>query len=211
MSTAFHPRIDGQTEWMNTWIKRYLRLWTASQPANWSKMLPVAEFAHNSWRHDVTHKSPHKLLIGIKPQVVLQHLELTVPATETRLKILDDARQSAQNALERVQQRKDNRKTVMYKEGDQVWLKAQNLMTKGNKKLSPKRYSPYQIIKQINPMCFRLDLPTEIKIHDIFHTDLLLPYKEMTAYSPAFTRPPPVIEKEEEYEVKTILDVRQRK
>ena len=46
-----------------------------------------------------------------------------------------------------------------------------------------------------------------MKIHDVFHVDLLMPYKEMEAYGTPYTQPPPVIEEgEEEYEIKSILD-----
>ncbi len=60
-------------------------------------------------------------------------------------------------------------------------------------------------------MAFRLDLPPSMKIHNVFHIDLLLPYKETEAYGTPFTRPPPVIDMEEEYEIESILDVRRRK
>jgi len=93
LSTAFHPRTDGQTERMNAWLEQYLRPWTSSQPTTWSKILPIAEFAHNSWQHDVTRRSPHELLFGMKPQVILKHLESPTPAAETRLHLLDESRQ----------------------------------------------------------------------------------------------------------------------
>ena len=35
--------------------------------------LPLAEFAHNSWPHDITKLSPHQLLFGMKPQI---HVEV---------------------------------------------------------------------------------------------------------------------------------------
>jgi len=47
-----------------------------------------------------------------------------------------------------------------------------------------------------------------MKIHNIFHVDLLLPYKETEAYGTLFTRPPPIIDNEEEYKVEAILDAR---
>ena len=42
----------------------------------------------------------------------------------------------------------------------------------------------------------------------ILHIDLLMPYKETEAYGKPFTRPPPVIEGEEEYEIEAILAAR---
>jgi len=138
LSTAFHPCTDGQTERMNAWIEQYLRPWTSGKPSVWSQLLPVTEFAHNSWKHNVTCRSPHELLIGIKPQVILKHLESPTPAAETCLRLLDEARQLAQKLLQHVQNRKDNKKLTEIKEGDQVWLEGRNLTIAGNRKLSPK-------------------------------------------------------------------------
>jgi hypothetical protein len=43
-----------------------------------------------------------------------------------------------------------------------------------------------------------------MKLHDVFHIDLLLPYKEMEEYSPVYMRPPlDLIEGEQEYEVES--------
>jgi hypothetical protein len=48
-----------------------------------------------------------------------------------------------------------------------------------------------------------------MKVHDIFHIDLLSPYKATEAYGEAYTCLPPIIEEEEEqYEIDTILDMR---
>jgi hypothetical protein len=69
LSTAFHPKTDGQMEWMNAWVEQYLRPWTSSQPHIWARMLPIAEFTHNSWTHDGTQQTPHYLLTGHTPQI----------------------------------------------------------------------------------------------------------------------------------------------
>jgi len=187
LSTAFHPRTDGQTERMNAWIEQYLQPWTSGKPSAWSQLLPVAEFAHNSWKHNVARRSPHELLIGIKPQVILKHLESFTPAAETRLHLLDEARQSAQKLLQHVQNCKDNKKLTEIKEGDQVWLEGRNLTIASNHKLSPKRYGPFKVSQKISPVAMRLALPPSMKIHNVFHMDLLLPYKEMEQYGTPFT------------------------
>jgi hypothetical protein len=70
--TAFHPRTNRQAEWMNTWVEQYLCPWTSSQPHVWAKMLPIAEYAHNSWIHDGTRQTPHYLLTGHTPQINVQ-------------------------------------------------------------------------------------------------------------------------------------------
>jgi len=187
LSTAFHPCTDGQMEHMNAWIEQYLQPWTSGKPSAWSQLLPVAKFAHNSWKHDIACRSPHELLIRIKPQVILKHLESSTPAVETRLRLLNEARQSAQKLLQHVQNRKDNKKLMEIKEGNQVWLKGHNLTIAGNRKLSPKRYGPFKVSQKISPMAMQLALPPSMKIHNVFHMDLLLLYKETEQYGTPFT------------------------
>ena len=187
LSTAFHPCTDGQTECMNTWIEQYLQPWTSGKPSAWSQLLPVTEFAHNSWKHDIAHRTPHELLIGMKPQVILKHLESLTPAAEAHLCLLDKAKQSAQKLLQNIQSRKDNKKLTEIKEGEQVWLKGHNLSITSNCKLSPKQYGPFKVTQKISPVAMQLALPQSMKIHNVFHMDLLLPYKEMEQYGMPFT------------------------
>ncbi len=58
-------------------------------------------------------------------------------------------------------------------------------------------------------MAYKLELPPSMKIHDIFHIDLLMPYKETEQYGTTYTRPPLVIDQgEEEYEIESIISDR---
>jgi Chromo (CHRromatin Organisation MOdifier) domain len=100
-----------------------------------------------------------------------------------------------------------------YKEGDQVWLEATHLhLPYQATKLAPKRQGPFQIMKQISPVAFQLELPTNWGIHNVFHASLLSPYRETEAHGPNFSRPPPdLIDGEDEYEVERILDHRRHR
>ena len=90
-----------------------------------------------------------------------------------------------------------------FKEGDQVWLEATNLkLPYHTPKLAPRCQGPFHISKVISLVAYRLALPLSWGIHNVFHSSLLLPYKETAAHGPNFTRPPPdLIEGEEEYEI----------
>ena len=66
---------------------------------------------------------------------------------------------------------------------DKVWLDVQHLKFKvPSKKLAPQRYGPFKILKQISPVIYQLLLPPQMKIHNVFHMDLLTPYVEIQAY-----------------------------
>jgi hypothetical protein len=98
----------------------------------------MAEYAHNSWKHEVTKVSPHKLLLGLEPQVNVKFLSDVAPMAVDRLRTLEEARKEAQMRLETLQKSKDDRKPRQLTQGDDVWLKAKNLTVKGMRKLLPK-------------------------------------------------------------------------
>lgn len=73
-------------------------------------------------------------------------------------------------------------------------------------KLNPKRYGPFEIINVVNPLAYKLKLPSSMKIWPVFHASLLHPYKETTFHRPNFTLPlPELIDNEEEWEVEVII------
>jgi len=45
-----------------------------------------------------------------------------------------------------------------------------------------------------------------MKIHNVFYMDLLLPYKKIQQYGMPYIQPPPIIDSEEEYKIKNILE-----
>src|SRR5260370_27043984 len=94
--------------------------------------------------------------------------------------------------------------------GAQVWLEGTHLrLPYQATKLAPKRYGPFQIMKEISLVAYQLHLPTAWNIHDVFHASLLSPYHETSAYRPNYSRPPPdLIKGEEEYEVERVINHR---
>ena len=102
-------------------------------------------------------------------------------------------------------------KYTPWKVGDKVWLETTNLHMNGPKKLQMKRTSPFEIEEVISQMAFRLCIPSQWRIHPVFHASLLTTYKEMPEHGPNFLRPPPdLIDGEEEYEVEAVLRHRGR-
>ncbi len=104
-----------------------------------------------------------------------------------------------------------HRDTPKYQEGDLVWLEGCHLQTnQPTPKLAPKRHGPFPIIQVMSSVNYRLKLPTQWSIHDVFHIDLLTPYQETDIHGSNYSRPAPdLVNNEEEYKVEKILDTRQ--
>jgi len=108
--------------------------------------------------------------------------------------------------LDQLQKVKDNKTPPQLTIGQRVWLEGRNFHIRGLAKLLPKRYGPFQIKQKIRNVAYCLELPVSLKVHDIFHINLLTLYKETEEYRQAYMRPPLItVQSEEEYEVKSIL------
>lgn len=133
---------------------------------------------------------------------------------EERRERLEKMRWMAQKAMLHAQvlMRQSKKKVTFapYQKNQKVWLEATNLKTMHpSAKLAPRRYGPFTVKTVISPVVYQLDLPKYWKIHDVFHTSLLSPYKETTLHGPNYEEPPPdLIDDQPEWEVKAILDLR---
>ena len=212
VSTAYHPWMDGQSERSNQWLEQYLRFWVDHQQTNWHHYLPLAKFAHNSWKNEATGQSPFEILMGYSPRAEIFDVTSSIPTVALRLRDWKKAREDAQKLMIKGQKRwtKGKKLEQRYKADDLVWLEGRNLrIDQSSVKLAPKRYGAFKIGKVLLPITYQLELPPQWKIHNIFHADLLTPYHETKLHRPNFTKPPPdLINGEEEYEVEEILQSR---
>jgi len=86
---------------MNLWIENYLKEFINGRQDNWSTLLPIAEFAHNSWKHEHTKYTPHQLILGINPTTNLSIPDDENPNAQQRLMQLSKAQQDAQRVTVR--------------------------------------------------------------------------------------------------------------
>jgi hypothetical protein len=194
-----------------------LRHFVDPAQSNWARLLPLVEFAINdSWQESVQ-AIPFVLNYGKRPHLPLDKLlrgegRLDVPdcvtATERAESILS-AVKSAKAALHAAQQRQAvaanrRRRDMNIAVGDSVYLSTVNikLKFKGSPKLLPRWIGPFKVLEQINPVAYRLELPDNLKIHNVFHMSLLKPVTPGTS----LTAPPPptMVDGELEYEVERV-------
>jgi hypothetical protein len=135
-------------------------------------------------------------------------LDDSTPAAHIRLSELSRARSSAQESL--MKRIKHSRTPQELHINQKVWLDGRNLKTNvPSRKFAPRRYGPFNVIEKISNVAYRVKLPETMKIHNVFHIDLLTPYHATTSYGENYPQPPPeLIDGEEEYEVEDIISDR---
>ena len=222
MSTAFHPSTDGQTERANRVMEDTLRAFVSPNQDDRDALLPMVEFAINNAVQASTGETPFYLnYLGHPPTPFTMQLpevgdaRLKVPAVAKYTAELQEAVKRARVCLEAAQQRQkayaDRRRSdVTIVVGDKVLLSTRNIHLKhpGSTKLLPKWLGPFEVIKQVNPVAFKLQLPASMsRLHPVFHASLLKPY---VGSGPV--QPPPVDLEEGDgvFVVEALLDTRTR-
>jgi hypothetical protein len=220
LSTAYHPETDGQTERINEILEAFIRAYCTYLQDDWSNWLPLAEFAHNNHDSETTGISPFFANYGFHPRMGFEppeNLQDTPAANFTsRLSEIHDRLREEMFYAQGKYEDSANRKRTpapRYQVGDKVWLKTKNLKTRRpSRKLDHLWSGPYPVVKVINPVAYELRLPTTMKIHPVFHTNLLLPCASNPFPGQRHPEPGPVIVDagEDFWEVEKILDSRIR-
>jgi len=183
LSTAFHPQSDGQTERTNQTLEQYLRCYVNYTQTNWVQLLSTAQFAYNSAPSESTKVSPFYANYGFNPTMYGEPREASKAPKANKLandirEIHDSLREDLQLVRLRMTKyaNQSRMKGPSFKEGDKVYLIRKNIKTKRpNNKLDFKKIGPFAISKKISDTNFRLSLPENMKIHNVFHIALLEP------------------------------------
>ena len=96
------------------------------------------------------------------------------------------------------------RRDLSFEVGDRVWLSTRNLPLKiGTRKLAAIFAGPYVVTEAVGPVAYRLELPSDWQIHDVFHVSQLKPL-----IGEAPREQEILVDGQLEYEVEKILDMR---
>ncbi|GJZ87501.1 putative reverse transcriptase domain-containing protein [Tanacetum coccineum] len=155
ISTAYHPQTDGQSESTIQTLEDMLRACVINFGSNWDVHLPLVEFSYNNSYHSSIQCAPFEALYGRK------------------------YRKSSKTARDHQKSYVDNRrKPLEFEVRDRVLLKVSpwkgviRFRTKG--KLALRYVGPFEILKRIGPVAYRLRLPEELSsVHDTFYVSNL--------------------------------------
>jgi transposase InsO family protein len=218
-STAYHPQTDGQSERANRTLEDILRHYINPLQDDWDDKLDLAEFAINNSVNPTTGYTPFYLAYGIHPPTAMDMATVPlIPASNDFLNEIKDALEHSQRNITEAQLRQANyanrkRRDVTFKPGDKVRLSTTNLRLPSTmtKKFADKYIGPLVVEKQINPVAYRLKLPSTLHIHPVFHVSLLQPWhtpEDIPHPDTAVYHPPPVVPEDNQWLVDRLLDKR---
>ncbi|GJU85119.1 putative reverse transcriptase domain-containing protein [Tanacetum coccineum] len=166
MSMAYHPQTDGQSERTIQTLEDILRACVLDFGGSWDVHLLLVEFSYNNSYHSSVRCAPFEALYG--PELVQETTE-KISQIKDRLKAAHDRQKSYADK---------RRKPLEFSVGDYVLLKVlpwKGVVRFGKKgKLAPRFVGPFEIIKQVGPIDYILDLPEGLDgVHDTFHVSNL--------------------------------------
>ncbi|GJR33546.1 putative reverse transcriptase domain-containing protein [Tanacetum coccineum] len=165
MSTAYHPKTDGQSERTIQTLEDILRACVIDFRKGWVKHLPLAEFSYNNSYHASINATPYEALYGRKCRspvcwAEVGEAQLTGPKMiqETTEKIVL-IKQRIQAAQDRQKSYADlKRKLMEFKVGDRVMLKVSPLkgvVRFGKRcKLNPRYVRPFKVLAKVGKKCY---------------------------------------------------------
>src|SRR3954471_6442879 len=182
-----------------------LRAFVSYQQDDWDLQLSSAEFACNNTHNASTGMSSFLMNHGCNPYnpySAIKSMSDDIPAVTEFLEALSNTTKIAKDALvlaKANQERNVNRarRDVQYDVGDQVLLSSNHInlasqAKRPSKKLQHRFIGPYRIIQKISAVAYKLELPSTLKIHPVFHVSVLRPYQspDSIAHRPPHTPPP---------------------
>lgn len=155
------------------------------RPKHWVKWLPLAEWWYITSYHSSIGVTPYEAMYGQAPpswkdyipgSTPIEATDTTLQDRQTMMHVLKTHLQQSQNRMKQLADQ--HRSERSFEVGQWVYLKfqtyrQQTVAHRGNAKLAPKFYGPYQVTQKVGLVAYKLALPPESKIHPVFHASQL--------------------------------------
>ncbi|GJW97675.1 putative reverse transcriptase domain-containing protein [Tanacetum coccineum] len=156
MSTAYHPKTNGQSERTIQTLEDMLKACVLDLEGSWDIHLPLVEFSYNNSYHSSVRCTSFEALYGRKCRSSIMWVEVG----EGQLIGLE----LVQETTEKILQIKNRLKAAR----DRV------VRFGKKKKLAPRFVGPFKITERIGLVAYMLDLPEALNgVHDTFHVSNL--------------------------------------
>ena len=151
------------------------------KPKQWDLALPQVEFAYNSAVHSATGKSPFSLVYCSIPKHVVDLVKLpkapgvSISAeamAEDILATRDAVRAKLEATGQKNKEAADKRRRLkVFKEGDEVmvFLRKERFPVGTYRKLQPRKYGPFKILRKLNDNAYVVALPEDMNISNTFN------------------------------------------
>ena len=226
MSSAMRPQTDGQTERVNRILEEMLRTFTRFNENNWTKLLPMLEFAVNSSYQSTIKKTPFKVDLGRVPHNPLVYTEFgkLLPKNKETEDFVAQLNYILETTRDLIRQAQDNQKkyhdkyarVVNFREGGRVLVNSNHLTVEAYRdyarKLQPKWVGPFIVKKKVSAVSYELELGTKIRAHPVFHVSSLKEYFELPDGDPRREDAPiEIVDGVVENEIESILRSRKKR
>lgn len=190
-SSVYHPQ-SNSVEKLHSVLKRVLRALCYERKTDWELCLPATMFALRTAPHEATGFSPAELVYGRSLRSPLRLLRESWEGraedpvvVEYVLKLLERLR-SAQRLSEQAMAKAQHRSKVYYDRtartrrfdvGDKVMI----LRPSQKNKLEVQWEGPANVVEKLSDTNYVIRLPGKRKIQQVYHCNLLKPYREREA------------------------------
>nr|GEW04948.1 putative reverse transcriptase domain-containing protein [Tanacetum cinerariifolium] len=152
MSTAYHPKTDGQSERTIQTLEDMMRAYTIDFGKGWVNHLSLVEFSYNNSYHASIKAIPFKALYGQKCRSPICWTEKSYADLKS--------------------------KPIEFQIGDMVMLKVsprKRVVRFGKqRKLNPRHVGPFKVLDKVGIVAYKLELPQELsRVHNTFHVSNL--------------------------------------
>ena len=141
----------------------------------------MAEFTYNNSKNASTGHTPFELNCGYHPwmsyeeEVDFRSQSKSADELSEELRELMIVCRENLHHPQELQNRAHDKgvKPQSYALGEKVWLNSKFIKTKRNCELEAKLFEPFRVLHPVGKQAYKLELPKECRIHDVFHVSLL--------------------------------------